>query len=547
MLRWESLDPDTFEQMVSVALSRLHQSATRIDGAGGDGGRDVQLHASDTLTLFELKSFTGRLDDRRRSQVKRSLERAAELDPDAWILVVPIDPTPGELAWFEGLKAQFPFPLEWWGRTWLNGTFAAMPDIGRYCCSTGAEEVIDLLRELQTEQAAITSAQDAVERATRLQQRLDEIDPHYHYSLTVGSAVQGPVPPGAVLVARFGDARVDVFERYPGATNDRPITGSISLLLDEAGEELRAQIDNAFAFGGAVTIPSAVLQSFEIDAPAGMGASFTDGTVSLGGSEATIDPPLELLAECIEEDVPVSSLKFRLTRRRAGQHGVVLLGRDSTDCLAATLRVDTRSRRVNFTFTRDLPESSVMPSSLRAAGRWLTSLRPPRKLRLSVPDVPQVIAEEALSEPFVPEDEFVIVEALDDIQRYTGTYFPMPLELTDSEVSEILQAARLINGERVTVSWSSMRLALTPSQESVPAELLSREGAHYHIEEDYSLTIDGQLMRLGTVVTQFAGRVTEPEDVRDAYTAGDPWELVIRPAWTDQAWRWLKRDDDGTK
>jgi len=82
---------------VSVLLSRLHPDAERIDGIGGDGGRDVQLRTSQRLDLFELKSFTGRLTARspnRRRQVEESLRTAAGLQPDSWSLVVPIDHNP---------------------------------------------------------------------------------------------------------------------------------------------------------------------------------------------------------------------------------------------------------------------------------------------------------------------------------------------------------------------------------------------------------------------------------------------------------------------
>ena len=50
---------------MSVLLSRLHSNSQRIDGKGGDGGRDVQIfHAGDgsIVDAFELKSFTGRMN-----------------------------------------------------------------------------------------------------------------------------------------------------------------------------------------------------------------------------------------------------------------------------------------------------------------------------------------------------------------------------------------------------------------------------------------------------------------------------------------------------
>ena len=91
-VRWEDLDSQIYEDMGSVLLSRLHPDAQRIDGSGGDGGRDVQIvndQDDKTLYAFELKSFTGRMDPSRRQQVSNSLKRAADLKPVGWTLVVP--------------------------------------------------------------------------------------------------------------------------------------------------------------------------------------------------------------------------------------------------------------------------------------------------------------------------------------------------------------------------------------------------------------------------------------------------------------------------
>ena len=39
-IRWDDFEPQGYEDMVSVLLSRLHPDAQRIDGKGGDGGRE---------------------------------------------------------------------------------------------------------------------------------------------------------------------------------------------------------------------------------------------------------------------------------------------------------------------------------------------------------------------------------------------------------------------------------------------------------------------------------------------------------------------------
>ena len=79
-IRWDDLEPQRYEDMVSVLLSRIHKDAQRIDGKGGDGGRDVQIVSGQDGKItdaFELKSFTGRMGSVQRNQVARSLKRAA--------------------------------------------------------------------------------------------------------------------------------------------------------------------------------------------------------------------------------------------------------------------------------------------------------------------------------------------------------------------------------------------------------------------------------------------------------------------------------------
>ena len=116
LIRWEELGPQRYEDIVSVLVSRLHPDAQRIDGKGGDGGRDLQIVRGQDNRLtdaFELKSFTGRMTSGRRRQVEQSLKRAAILDPARWSLIVPIDPTPAEDRWFRQLGSIYGFPTAW--------------------------------------------------------------------------------------------------------------------------------------------------------------------------------------------------------------------------------------------------------------------------------------------------------------------------------------------------------------------------------------------------------------------------------------------------
>ena len=119
-VRWGELGHERYEDMVSVLLSRLHPNAKRVDGKGGDGGRDVQIadaRDGSAIGVFQLRSFTGRVDRSRRRQIERSLKRVAKMNPAQWTLVVPIDHSPVELKWFDDLRAKYGFPLDWCGKT----------------------------------------------------------------------------------------------------------------------------------------------------------------------------------------------------------------------------------------------------------------------------------------------------------------------------------------------------------------------------------------------------------------------------------------------
>ncbi|MFD7537582.1 tetratricopeptide repeat protein [Streptomyces sp. NPDC059819] len=112
---WEELAQDhrAFEHGVSVLLSMVHPGLRRVNGDGGDGGRDAVLELSDgALHVFQIKSFTGRLNSGRRRKIRDSLARAAQKGPARWTLVVPLDPTSIEWDWFDRLCGYYSFPLE---------------------------------------------------------------------------------------------------------------------------------------------------------------------------------------------------------------------------------------------------------------------------------------------------------------------------------------------------------------------------------------------------------------------------------------------------
>lgn len=132
VIRWQDLDPAKVERAVQALVRRLHPLASSIDGAGGDRGRDVIWHSPDGLVIFEIKSYTRRLTNSAKRKIATSLRNAAAHRPVRWCLIVPLNPSPAELTWFDELRRRYPdCALEWRGRDWLDAQFAEHEDLRR--------------------------------------------------------------------------------------------------------------------------------------------------------------------------------------------------------------------------------------------------------------------------------------------------------------------------------------------------------------------------------------------------------------------------------
>ena len=407
-IRWDDFEPQGYEDMVSVLLSRLHPDAQRIDGKGGDGGRDVQIvrgQDGKITDAFELKSFTGRMNPVRRRQAASSLKRAAALGPARWTLVVPIDPTPAELKWFLQLGTGYCFPTAWYGKTWLDEKMSAFPDIGRYFVEGAKDEVFRLLLELQQEQARITDVPDAIGRLQTLRERLNEIDPYYRYEMSTGPEAAENWPSTVVFAVRFGDVRFDVYQKYSGSVKDRPV--SVHVTVSMGPEDL--VIQDSLDYGLGVTIPHRMISSVMIDAPAGLGGSFPGGELNVFPSNTKLGEPVTLELEIMDGDKPIASCPFHLTEQTAGPKGSIFTGSDSTGCLEMRLRVNAVDEEGEAEFSLNF--KPVLPATLVPLFRWLDGCQPAHRLNIRWPNGIGISSE--ISKPFL-EDRGLsrVIEAL---------------------------------------------------------------------------------------------------------------------------------------
>lgn len=523
-IRWDDLEPQKYEDMVSVLISRLHPDAQRIDGRGGDGGRDVQIVNEQDNSIseaFQLKSFTGRMGPTQRKQMANSLKRAVALNPARWTLVVPIDPTPGEDEWFRDLGKDYSFPTRWLGKTWLDGKMSVFPDIRRYFLEGAKDEVYCRLREIREEQARVTEVHDAVVRLRTLRDRLNEIDPHYRYELSTGQAAANSKLMDVVLSVGFGDMRVDIYPKYRGASQDRPITITANVVVDPDGE-----IQKALDYGLGATIPPHLISSLVVDAPAGLGGSFTGYEIDFLPTDIMLEDHVTLMLDVIDGDKLLVSCPIRLTEQTRGLKGSILTGTDNSGWLETRLTVNVVARKCAVEFR--LAPKPVLPSALLPLCRWLSALQPARDLKIRWPNGSEMCSEVRTSFP-LGERFGRVIEAFAYVQEHNRNYWEISPSHIDEDEAEIVTAAALLQGESIESTWESITLNLNQWGPELE-ELISGRPQQFICEQDMYLKLEEATIEIGRVRTHIeSARIADPMAVQRVLTCGTLTHLRLVP------------------
>jgi hypothetical protein len=515
--------------MVAVLLSLLHPRAHRTDGAGGDGGRDVHFPAPEGVKIYELKSFTGRMNGTRWRQIAQSLSRAAQAHPRSWQLVLPIDFTPAEERRFAALIASYSFSCDYHGLTWLDGQMAVYPVVRRYFLLGGADQVVELLREFRKEQAALTGgAPDLIQRLQRLSQRADEIDPFYRFAFAVD-------PQGRVSLS--------LVPRYLGAEKDRPITVTTSFAFPDSPEG-RSAWDNlqaAIRYGLEAKIPAPFVTAVSVDAPAGFGGEHGGGELLLKGTPIP-GPEFKLSLRLLGPDGRrIGSLPLTVGARTVGMAGLEATATDPTGSLRCRLRFDTETLKANIQYQIQFPPR-CLPALALPTLTFLSEFGSPNSFQLLVESDEALIPATAIERAtLVPKDYVELVAAFQRVQEHTRTYFDLPGSVTEADYQELLEADRLTQGGVVESRWTGLSLTmevgrLIEAGKAGGVDLLAGEGATlYHVAE-YESRIAGHVLPLGTCTkTLRSAALANLEEVRGAWESDPARELEIhlRPGSTD--------------
>ncbi|WP_327069510.1 hypothetical protein [Kitasatospora sp. NBC_01302] len=439
--------PKVSEALIAMLVLRLRPQAFPVDGAGGDGGRDLFEYTEHSeLINYEAKSFAGRMTKGRRRQVVDSLVSTARHQPDHWDLLVPIDANPSEQQWFDGLRSEFPFVRHWRGLSWLNAQIAAFPDLVRYSLHSTGDEILQHIAESRAERDALMrGVPDFATRYAALATRAQEISPHYSLRATT---------------APDGTPVVEIVPKTQHIPTEELISFSSQVFFKEGNAEharLRRRFERVIRFGGDdVHLPSEHLRDVTVNAPTALGISGpgAPGELHISAPRVPLDPPA--VASVIvraESGLPVASLQVRFIQRSTGTSGGCLYGTDSTGLFETRLRLDALAERMQFRMTF-IPPDLAMPSAYVPTLRLMAQMLPGRSMELAMgdrdrPELSEPIPDSVCLMP--PEEARRWADAFDNLARLqslTGHFFPVPDGFTLRDARDVEDALALLNGGR---------------------------------------------------------------------------------------------------
>ncbi|CAM5321772.1 hypothetical protein SAVIM338S_00773 [Streptomyces avidinii] len=442
-------NPKASEALVTMLVLRLRPRAQEVDGSGGDGGRDLlEYTESGELINYEAKSFTGRMTSGRRQQVIGSLISTARHQPDHWDLLVPISPNPNELAWFAGLRREFPFVRDWRGLNWLNQQFAAHQDLIRYALQESGDYILDRIAEARAERdTLLRGIPDLAARYRALHMRAQEISPGYAIRTVLGPD---------------GETAIHLLPKTDNTQGTRPIrfTGRVSFRRNEPqDEQRRQQFEEAIRFGGEVELAAANLEELTVDAPSelGISGSFPLESLKIAAHRETLSPAMRgQLMIRTPAGVPTASLPVEFTQRVTGLDGGSLFGQDITGFIRIQMRYDRRREAWSQTLSFAPPETSL-PQEMVPVLRFISRAVPGQSMELTIhgPTVTQLtapITQTAVPDSWNSDEAETWADAFDylaTLQRMTGQFFATPPGYTLKDAHDARNAVSLLRGEKV--------------------------------------------------------------------------------------------------
>lgn len=481
---WDHISRQQTEDVISMLLNHQYPNrAERINGSGGDDGRDVQLRLDDGLHAREIKSFTTTLTPAQKRQIKNSLLTAASLHPVDWEVLLPHDFTPAEVRWFDELRELVDFPISWRGRTWLDTELSERPSIERYYFGGVAAEVERLLTMARQEEAALSQGVlDAIARIQRVVNDLNERDPFYKWEIRSDGTTAG-------LAYR---------PRYRGAEADYPLEVTMRFAFPETAEAraVEDQLRDSIEWGSGVSVPEEYIENINFNA-------LVMPDVPLAGrievSPADQDAFGTIYAAILDPaDVELVELEFT-GPSTAGQRGRRIDATDETGCVHLFLQADrhTNTIDINLNASIDRPYDA---RAMRAAVRFLSRCARPNSIRVRLPSGTTLAQALLLDDHPMAEPGFArLLDDLTYVEWAARKHPKVGPVLSDDDMRAIALGARLASGGFITGTWDTTTFNMNDDASAESLDVYSQPEFRvaWTEQEPFSVRIAGQEYRLG--------------------------------------------------
>jgi hypothetical protein len=269
----------------------------------------------------------------------------------------------------------------------------------------------------------------------------------------------------AVQLTDGGWLSTDVFARYPQATEDAPIGGSMQISIpantNQAGSgSLPADVQAFLDFGRGLELPEGTIKDLVVRAPAGLAGEAPSGSAVFGPAYLTDFRPQDNRFQVVDPTgMVLAETTVHMTAATAGHRGgVELAGVDAGGAFDVRIQLlptqDEERRQARLTISgRDfigVPVRRLLPGL-----RIMETLRAPHELLWRPEFGPAILSRMLLPpEPVIqlPTGSLRLVEAMSLIQEHSSIPIVMPEELASEEVRDILITALLLRDGVLTTS-----------------------------------------------------------------------------------------------
>ncbi|UVS79420.1 hypothetical protein Actkin_03168 [Actinokineospora sp. UTMC 2448] len=441
-------------------LVRDAYGAISIDGSGGDDAQDLRSVHAGELTIYEIKSYVRRLTAAQKRKIKQSCMRAITLHrPQRWVLIMPLNRSPAEAAWFDQLGAEVAdVKIEWWGQDWLDAHFAGREDLISYV--EGPDYRLLARAKLHNfERQVVATGADLAERMESLIGSGNDISPYWR--LRFDETEHGLM---RTIVPRRPDSHI---------ADPIQITPTFQFPPDDPNaQQLADQLRGTIEFGGDIEVPGRFVTRLQVTAASDATRRLLGDEDQPGGTLRLTSVPdtagLPLRGELVVESpvgLPQVSLPFILRDRVTGTHGTTLRGADPNDGLIGQLRIgNTTTPGLTIILTIRSPIGAYSQDVLPAF-RLMAALQPGCTLSFRVG--PEKIAFFQVANNLDPKvaDALRMIEAMNVLQDHLGVLIPIDVPASNADHHDLLAIADALQSRPAPTHFSGFTA-------TVPAERL---------------------------------------------------------------------------